>query len=129
MLSILLESIVVGIYSVLIYLPLSFWKVTPIIIFSVGFFKHFLGYYSGLQSYYCRLYKKNLFKATNKSLFLFSVGEGISYLILYYILFSIFKYNIFIGFFCSGVILHILAEFAGIHQYFLLYNCSCHNVA
>lgn len=127
--NILVESIIVGIYSSIIYLPFLIWKINPWIIFSVGFIKHFFGYYSGLQSYYCRLYKNTLSKATNKNLFLFSVAEGFSYIILYYILFFIFTYNTFIGLFCSGVILHIIAEFTGIHEYFLIHNCCCHNVA
>ena len=52
----LLESLFVGVYSLIIYLFLISYVVTTnfiLLLFVTGFLKHLLGHYLKIQEYYC----------------------------------------------------------------------------
>jgi hypothetical protein len=97
------------------------FKNTFILFFLTGFFKHFIGWLSGLQHMYCLgtlsifpiyIDFSNMFKAS-----LESVGEGILFLVLSNILF-LFLQNQFLISFIIGGGLHIVFEIIGIHTWF-----------
>lgn len=123
---IIIEAIIIGLYVsllfnlILIYIPL-FLK-----LFIIGFIKHSLSYYIGIQSYYCKLYKDNNYSAKVPNLFMESIFEGLIFIYIGYIL----KYfinpdiNNYLFPFILGFIIHIIADFYNIHKLFLLYNCK-----
>lgn len=120
---ILIESFFVGIYSLFLFIifhlltgnKLSFFQE----LFIVGFFKHLLGFYSNIHSYYCN-------KTCNNNLIIIeSLGEGYAFLIMGIFLSFLFdNYNhlTFIYFFI-GVFLHLFAELTGIHKFYCNYRC------
>jgi len=115
------ESIFVGIYCVFLFTILSYAKIhtVSLFFFILGFFKHFLGFFLGLQSVYC-----NCTILPNYSiLFGESILEGFAFLILYQIFHRLFP-KIWVAF-TIGFILHILAEIFGLHKWFC--EKSCHN--
>jgi hypothetical protein len=137
----LLESLFVGIYTVLIFLFVSFSPIDNVYmrLFSIGFFKHFLGHYLNLDTYYCNFgdacvsdksfsnafghYKR---KAVTVNLVLESVGEGFLFLILGIMLLTIryLRKNRFFLYFSIGFILHTGFELIGVHKKFCQDRCS-----
>jgi hypothetical protein len=103
------EAIVVGIYSFVLFSILS-----PLPIFWIGFLKHFLGYFLGLQYLYCIHHGKKHNFITE-----YFIGEciweGIGFNILFYI---------FMNPFITGFTFHILSEYTGIHKVFIKYRCE-----
>lgn len=96
--------------------------------FLLGFLKHYLGYITGLQNWYCKkrnkeikdtlVNVKTLVKANAPS-FLQNIQEGIAFVIVSFIIQKIFKIkDIYFIAFLTGFILHLLAEFFGIHTIF-----------
>jgi hypothetical protein len=148
----LIETIFIGLYTQCIYfllcilfvqLPIHFKLIKVNLktqIFIVGFLKHFLGYYTGIQSYYCNHYNnKNGHNIINshkyalpKNLVVFSLLEGFAFVLIASLLLYFFqlirverKYNnIYVILFLVGAILHLLAEITGIHKYFYTNYCS-----
>jgi hypothetical protein len=134
-----LESIFVGFYTVFIYILLNFLffdnNNIPLQIFITGFMKHLLGYFTGIQTYYCKYgYAciNNKYKSSNISskaiassnyLLLSSILEGICFIIVYYIIYHFIKKSIFI-YFLIGFFLHIFADVFGIHKLFCKYLCK-----
>jgi hypothetical protein len=139
--SFFVEVIFVGLYSAFIFTLVSQlfqqnYKYNVLILFIVGFLKHYLGYVLGIQTYYCNHGKKcvnirktlpdTIFKASNKYLLETSLAEG-----GWFTLMGLFfmnknnseRKNIAILFFI-GSITHILAEFSGIHEMFCKTNCN-----
>ncbi len=110
--NLILESSIVGLYSLLISLPFNDYIIS---IFIIGYLKHLIGGISGIHSFYC---KKN---CNNLIVFLESILEGILYIILYLILFKFIPTKLV--FFFIGAILHILFEVLYIHYYFCKYRC------
>ena len=133
----LIEANLVGLFSV----TLSFFLLAPfffltrtktttsdlgfyLFFFLLGFLKHYLGYITGLQTWYCE--KRN--REINKTLvnvkakaptILQNVQEGIAFIILSFIIQKIFKIkDIYFIAFLTGFLLHLLAEFSGIHTIF-----------
>jgi len=134
----LLESLFVGIYTVLIFLFISYSPIDNVYmrLFSIGFVKHFLGHYLNLDTYYCNFGDacvsdksfSNVFglvkkKAVTVNLVLESVGEGVLFLILGSILLSVIK-NRFLLYFSIGFILHTGFELIGVHKKFCQDRCS-----
>jgi len=120
----IMQSIFVGIYCSILFIILtgllSLFKIKPIYFFFIlGFIKHFFGYILGLHTLFCQCFvKPNYIILFNESII-----EGISFVVLFSIINNIWsKYPIWIAF-SIGFILHILAEFIGLHTY--LCNKGC----
>lgn len=120
----LLESLFVGVYSCAIYFFVSYilsgftWS-----LFVVGFLKHFLGHYLKIQDYYCNSCVKNSkSQVTTRDLFIESILEGGVFVILGLLL-KFFITNRFLLVFLLGFLLHIFAEFVGVHRYFCKNRC------
>lgn len=145
----LIESLFIGIYTVLIYLFVSYSPIENVYLrlFSIGFVKHFLGHYLNLDTYYCNFgsacisdksfntsYNLNLNEKMRKKtvvtttsiLVLESIGEGVLFLFLGSILLfiSYFRKNRFLLYFLIGFILHTGFELLGIHKIFCQERCS-----
>jgi hypothetical protein len=120
----IIESILVGIYSVFIYLLFSrfIYKNLYVLLLVVGFFKHFLGSGLGLHDWYCRECTKHNKEANTTYLLRDSIYEALMYLCLGFILQGILT-NMSL-FFAIGVILHILAEKLLIHRNFCRRYCT-----
>jgi hypothetical protein len=120
----IIESLLVGIYSVFIYLLFSrfVYKNLYVLLLVVGFFKHFLGSSLGLHTWYCRACTKDKNKEANTIYLLRdSIYEALMYLFIGFILQAILT-NMAL-FFAIGVILHILAEQLLVHRYFCRKSC------
>ena len=123
------ESLFVGIYTIFIYLlvQIFFKHNIYLLLFIVGFCKHYLGYFLGLHHYYCK-YGYACMKnkhTTNKSfvisLFLESILEGFYFILVGSILYMFFlekekHHLLFFG--LLGFFIHIFSEIIGIHQIF-----------
>ena len=142
----IIESIVVGIYCVILYFVVSIFFTNTFIntFFITGFLKHFLSYYLGLHSWYCNngyacinantnkntnkntnINKKetNNKKAINNYILIESIGEGILFLLVATVLNSALT-NKYLIVFLIGFILHTIFELLGIHKYFCLISCN-----
>lgn len=131
-LSFLLEVVFVGVYSASLYIVIEslfpFRSPLPIVLFLVGFLKHYLGYKLYIQDYYCNhsaSCKKNASYASDKYLLEVSVAEGAWFCALGILTMkkiNSVETNMYIMFFI-GAVTHILAEFSGIHAEFCRINC------
>lgn len=132
------ESIVVGVYSLLIYILVDFKFNSTIKIFIVGFIKHLLGYVLNIHTYYCNygyaclkyqkqvsipLRKNNNITTHSKvakisliTLLRECAFEGCLF-VFCNLLLSKIKNN-YIRIFILGVLLHIIFEFLQLHVYF-----------
>ncbi len=127
---VVIESIFVGMYTMFIYFlvkNLGFPKMeNSVFLFCVGFFKHFLGYFFRLHSYYCKYgyaCKKNKISNSRnifyRDLFFESIGEGFIFILfgigmMYF--FSLQQNYLLYG--MLGFFLHIFSEIFGIHKIF-----------
>ena len=124
---ILLESIFVGFYSLLIsFIIFNFCNYSIMFnVFVIGFLKHFISKIIGLQKYYCNKYIKcHNFSGNNLNIILESIGEGILFLLFYFILSKFIIKHDYLIIFLSGVILHILFEKLGFHSLFCSIHCK-----
>jgi len=135
----LLEAFFVGIYSVIIYFIVSFFISSfALSLLIVGFLKHYLGYYIGIHTLYCKYGEKCMnihnnntnYISNNNFIHYFSFIELLFYFILGYIIAIFFFWiknptikNIIIFFFV-GFTLHILSEKYLIHNIFCSVNCN-----
>ena len=126
----IIEAILVGIYTCIVYLFFSlFIKNFYLLLLVVGFFKHFLGSILGIHTWYCNngeacvnsLSQGKLYSASTMHLMRDSFIEAIAFLILGLIFRHIIG-NIYL-FFAIGIMLHILAEKLGIHKHFCVNYC------
>jgi hypothetical protein len=125
----LLESFFVGIYCCIIYLGLSYTDMTNhtyLMLFIVGFMKHFFGYFLKIHDYYCqygcgsnkkRSAKRNVIILAGESIL-----EGIVFIILGCLLSFFIKSKILL-YFILGSVLHIISEKIGLHAYFCNERC------
>ena len=144
----LLEALLVGLYTFIVYLLFSVViKNFYLLLLVVGFSKHLLGYFLGLHTWYCNYgeacisvrdrdnVSDNGKKRTATSIHLLrdSLIESLMFLVLGTIIHNIltnsltkFKgiYELPILFVSIGVMLHILAEKAIIHRQFCITNCK-----
>jgi hypothetical protein len=128
-----LEVIFVGLYSSILFNILSYCIYSPSILFLFGFFKHFLGYYLYLHTYYCNYGRacnnyytdiKTKYKSYNKYIFFESIIESIWFLFCFKIFnIDIYTNNILIFIFLFGSITHILAEIFGLHKFYCDNRC------
>lgn len=133
---ILKEAFFVGIYTLVLYLILSFFIKNQIILFfTLGFVKHFLGDFIQLHTFFCNYgYACNYYFGKDNILhriserreiviLIESILEGFLFLFIYFFLFSVLSkkwYWIFyIGFF-----IHYAFEKIGVHHLFCKYRCS-----
>ena len=131
----IIESILVGIYSAILYLFFSLfigpsYKNLYFLLIIVGFSKHLLGSFLNIHTVYCNngeacvktLNQDTTYIASKTNLFIDSLFEAVSYLCLGFILQNIFK-NMYL-FFTIGFILHLLSEKLLIHNYFCKTYCN-----
>ncbi len=135
------ESIIVGIYSLILFLllvniPISISiNNTTVLIFITGFTKHLLGYLLKIHDYYCNYGyacsiitqkpKKYEYKSVNKNIIIESILEGLLFILFYNILRHVCNIkNNLLNIFIIGVLLHIFAEKLGIHTLFCKNTCA-----
>ncbi len=129
---VILEAILVGFFCILLYTGLQWIKSFILLLFVLGFLKHSIGYLSGLESLYCNYGKacrtqvchNQSFQkvAYTQHLMLESFLEGIAFVFVGILLYSILKYKLG-AIFLIGVVLHLLSEWMGIHTMFCQQNC------
>jgi hypothetical protein len=129
------ESIIVGIYSVILYFILSQWITNKyVLLFFTGICKHLFGYYLYIHDYYCnygyackKITRENKKYSSKSSVFIImneSIIEGLLYLSIGSF-FSLFILdNMFICVFIIGVLLHIMSELFHVHTFFCKYKCK-----
>ena len=118
----LIEAILVGLYTIVIAFFLSFSFIKGISFFFIlGFLKHYLGYITGLQNWYCKKRNENV-KTKERKIqpsLLRNIQEGIAFIIVSFLIKKYLKIkDIYFIAFLTGFILHLLAEFTGIHSIF-----------
>ena len=122
------ESLFVGLYSCILYLliPINDAKLALIV---VGFLKHYLGNWLGIQDYYCnngyscKSQLPSKYAVTHSGLILESIAEGGLFLLLGKLLMMVNK-NMIVTYFLIGVLLHLSFEFSGAHQKACAYRCK-----
>jgi len=127
----ILEAIFVGLYEMILYFIFSpFISNFYLLLLVIGFLKHFLGKFLGLQTWYCNngsacikiLSQKQKYVANYIHFLRSSVGDSIAHLILGILLFKILAKEYL--FFAIGFILHISAEYLKIHNNFCKESCE-----
>jgi hypothetical protein len=125
----IIESFVVGIYSVILYLiTCNFIKNIYLLLFLIGFFKHLFGFVFNIHTLYCnygyaceKSYNRKYAIYSNK-IWIESIIEGILYVFLGTILHKFIK-NKIVVFFLIGVTLHIVFEILNFHKSFCKNRC------
>lgn len=97
-----------------------------VLLFLIGFIKHFCSYYFGLQTYYCRKKLNSTYIAISNNIIIESILEGLIFIYFGLLLTKIIT-NKYILIFILGFIIHIFAELYGIHNLFLKVNCKIKN--
>ena len=128
----LIESILVGVYSLVIYVFVKTVIYNDyLLLFLVGFCKHVFGYLLSIHTLYCNYgdactkrnktvqYKKSVY---SNVLLIESIMEGIVYVFLGIILGS-FITNKIIIYFTIGCALHLISEILQLHYYFCRKRC------
>jgi len=133
-----IESNLVGLYSVtlsyIIYFflfpfPFSLKKDLGfyLFFFILGFLKHYVSYLIGLQTWYCNKRNKSIksIKGLGTTVvakapsLLENIQEGIAFVVISFPIQKLLKTKkIFFISFLTGFVLHLLAEFSGIHTIF-----------
>ena len=135
----IMEAILVGIYTCFIYLIFSpFIKNFYFLLLVSGFFKHFLSSSFGIWTWYCNngeacikaLSQDQYYQSNTTYLLRESIYESILFLIFGIILTNFTKLNnstklnnIYI-FLIIGIILHLISENIGIHTQFCKQTCD-----
>ena len=120
----LLETVFIGLYSLVLYSILQFVIKKPFIyvLFILGVMKHSLGYFTGLQTLYCQTYNGPDEVArlpTGSDVFI----EGLLYIVVGGVLTSFIR-NPYIISFMTGAGLHLGFEAIGGHAIFLRTRCE-----
>lgn len=133
-----IESIFVGAYSAFLYFPLyalfSRHLRVPWIFFMAGVLKHFVGYLSGIHTYYCNKGEackrahpdQEQYVSKNGWIFYESLGEGLLYGMISYFFYDRISANLdiqLVFIFCIGFFLHIIMEHIGAHTFFCKERC------
>jgi hypothetical protein len=142
---ILLEALFVALYTVILFQIISlFINNKYLLLYALGFCKHFLSYYLYIHDLYCNsgyackkiLHNHNdnnnnnnnnkiIYKSQNKFLLIESLLEGLWFLLAGSILTSLIKKTKWFGvIFVLGFVTHLLSEIIHIHDYFCSYNCK-----
>jgi hypothetical protein len=125
-----IESLLVGIYTAIIYFIISpFIKNIYALLLVVGFLKHLLGYFLNIHTWYCNngdacLNKdnNNNYTAIRLHLIRDSLYDAVMFLIIGSVLLT--KINNIVLFFTIGVLLHIISEHLLVHKYFCNNTCK-----
>jgi hypothetical protein len=128
----IIEALLVGTYSTLLYLLFSPFDIFNNIYFTllvIGFFKHYLSYYIGIHTLFCRYgescKKYNTYKLKENHFLVYeSFIEAILYLLVGSILYNSITNNPIYIFFLIGFILHILFEHLYFHDKFCIERCT-----
>jgi hypothetical protein len=124
---ILLESIFVGIYSMLLSIIVIQLFNFPLVfnIFIIGFLKHFISGIIGLHKYYCSTYYNicDKFDLKLEYLILESIIEGFLFLMTYFILSKLVGQRGYTTFFMIGILLHITFQQLNVHSLFCKTHC------
>ena len=137
----LFESIFIGVYTLIIYTLLNSFIINKninTILFIVGFFKHYLGHYLNLHTYYCNngyacksimgshlssvIGKRSII--SNLDIITESFFEGIVFIFIGRFINNFLVTNQFLLFFLIGFTLHILSEILDIHTFFCNNRCT-----
>jgi hypothetical protein len=112
---IFIESFVVGCYVSILYevVKKSFMINGNVLYFIVGFLKHLLGYYIGLHHIFC-IYRNKQDNLYPNYLIIQCIIEGFVFLCVF---------NVVKNPFISGVVVHLMAEYVGLHDMFMLNSC------
>jgi hypothetical protein len=128
----IIEALLVGIYTCVIYLLFSpFITNFYMLLLVCGFFKHFLGSSFGLWTWYCNNGEaclKTLSQDQNyesNTLFLIreSIYEAILFLLVGSLLHLLVQNKIYLFLF-MGIILHLWGEHIGLHKRFCIRTCD-----
>ena len=135
-----LESLVVGLFSLKIAFSLYLFNLKKniyVFFFLTGFLKHFLGYYTGLQTYYCNygnacvevLEKKdetNHYQIKHMESFVIlleSFFEGWAFVSLGVLISKMIKKREILICLLIGFVLHLLFEILHVHESFCKKRC------
>jgi len=134
---ILLEALIVALYTTILFQILStFINNKYLLLYTLGFCKHFLSYYLYIHDLYCNsgyACKKILhnhsdeavYKSQNRFLLLESLLEGVWFLIAGTIVTSLINKSKWFGaIFALGFVTHLISEMIYIHDYFCSQNCK-----
>jgi hypothetical protein len=102
--NVVIEAVFVGVFTAAIGWGVSQFTSGMLLLFTVGFVKHFLGGALGLHNWYCGRGVAPRFPVVE------SLLEGL--------LFVVVGMMLPLNFFASGIILHLLFELLGIHAAF-----------
>jgi len=97
-------------------------------LFIIGFFKHLIGYYSGIESYYCKIHynnNNNNNKIIVKSgrIISESIIEGFIFIYIGLLIRIIINKNNYILGLMIGFTIHIIFEYLNLHKIFIKNNC------
>jgi hypothetical protein len=122
---VIIEALFAAFYSLFIMIILKPFISTQILWFCIGFSKHFIGYFIGLHTYYCKFGSacKNHTGITADSTYIIphSILEGLAFA---YIGYFAKEYNPYLSITIAGFLIHILAELSGLHKYFCSHMCK-----
>ena len=95
-----------------------------ITLFVVGFFKHLIGYYSGIQAWFCALRGSNTASQLSLSqLTIDSVYEGLTFFVLYGFILTQLGVSTCSVPYVLAFTVHIVAEVIGSHAVFIRDKC------
>lgn len=117
------EAAFIGFFTILLYYPFLLLDNLVIQLFTVGFIKHLISYFIGIQDYYCRIYKGDSYQSKPANIIIECLLEGLLFIYIGLLLSKIIE-NRYLLFFLLGFSIHIISEFYGIHSIFLMYNCK-----
>jgi len=83
MIGLIFEALFIGLLSLIIFVIINLIPVNLFIkLFALGFIKHYFGYISGIQNFYCNLYLSNRYDYESKlvNIIIESLFEGFFYL-------------------------------------------------
>ena len=129
----MLEAAMVGLYTLALYTILHYFIQNKyVLLYVLGFLKHFLSFYLGIHNFYCNngyackkiLHNHTIYKSQNKYLVIESLLEGVWFLIAGCIVTGLVNKNKwFLSIFVFGFVTHLISELFYIHGYFCNYNC------
>lgn len=124
MLNTVLEGVFVGLYTVIISLPLRLVLKGNALFFCTGFLKHFLGYFTGIHALYCNINNLNIKEHTSLlKLFVQSILEGMLFIVIGSVITNFMKTQALVVFFIISALLHIIFELTGVHNSFISDIC------
>lgn len=128
----IIEALLIGIYTCVIYLLFSpFIKNFYLLLLVCGFFKHFLGSSFGLWTWYCNngeaclktLSQDQKYESNTLFLIRESIYEAILFLLVGSLLHLLVQNRICLFLF-MGIMLHLWGERSGLHKRFCIRTCD-----